>query len=58
MGQAFNRVVQWALLLGFSDTQCGFKTFRREAAQVVLERQRLEWFGFDVEIIWIAKSLG
>jgi glycosyltransferase involved in cell wall biosynthesis len=58
MGQGFNRLVQWVLLPGFSDTQCGFKAFRRDAAQAVFRRQRLERFGFDVEILWIATSLG
>ena len=44
--------------LPFADTQCGFKAFRREAAQEVFTRQRIERWGFDPELLFIARSLG
>jgi glycosyltransferase involved in cell wall biosynthesis len=44
--------------LSFKDTQCGFKAFRREAAQSVFRLQRIEGFGFDIEILFIAQKQG
>jgi nitrogenase molybdenum-iron protein alpha/beta subunit len=44
--------------LPFKDTQCGFKLFRRDAARAIFERQRLERFGFDPELLFIGKLLG
>lgn len=57
-GKIFNAVMRLAAGLQFADTQCGFKLFRRDAAQAVFSRQKLERFGFDVEILFIAKKLG
>ncbi len=52
-------LIQFALTgLTFKDTQCGFKAFRREAVQSVFGLQRIEGFGFDPEILFIAKKLG
>lgn len=58
VGKAFHQVVRAALGLPFRDTQCGFKAFRREAAGAVFSRQRIEGFGFDVEILWLAQQRG
>jgi len=44
--------------LRFKDTQCGFKAFRQEAAQAVFRLQRIDGFGFDPEILFIAKKQG
>jgi len=44
--------------LRFKDTQCGFKAFRREAARSVFSLQRIDGFGFDPEILFIAKKQG
>jgi glycosyltransferase involved in cell wall biosynthesis len=44
--------------LRFKDTQCGFKAFRREAAQSVFRLQKIEGFGFDIEILFIAQKQG
>lgn len=41
-----------------SDTQCGFKAFRRAAAREIFTRQRLDGFSFDVEILALAAALG
>jgi len=43
--------------LPFKDTQCGFKAFRREAAQVIFRLQTIERWGFDPEILFIASKL-
>ncbi|MGH9755253.1 MAG: dolichyl-phosphate beta-glucosyltransferase [Blastocatellia bacterium] len=58
VGRAGN-LIQFAFTgLSFKDTQCGFKAFRREAAQSVFRLQRIEGFGFDPEILFIAKKQG
>lgn len=57
-GRAFSRVVALVVLPGVTDSQCGFKAFRRPAALALFRRQRLDGFGFDVEILWLARQLG
>lgn len=54
-GRIFNVVMRLATGLPFLDTQCGFKLFRRDAAQAIFPRQRLDGFGFDVEDLLIAR---
>jgi len=44
--------------LPFVDTQCGFKAFRRERARIVFEQQRAEGFGFDPEVLFLARRHG
>jgi glycosyltransferase involved in cell wall biosynthesis len=58
VGRVFNlamRIVTW---LPFQDTQCGFKLFESETAREVFSRQQLDGFGFDVEVLFIARQLG
>lgn len=57
-GRLFNLFVQALTGLRFWDTQCGFKLFERQAAREIFRRQQLERFGFDAEVLFIAKSLG
>jgi dolichyl-phosphate beta-glucosyltransferase len=57
-GIFFNFVMRAITWLPFSDTQCGFKLYHRDAARVVFARQRLEGFGFDVEDLYIARVRG
>ena len=57
-GILFNHLVRWIMGIPFSDTQCGFKAFRREKARIIFERQRVERFGFDPEILFLAKRYG
>ena len=58
MGQTFNRLLQTRGLASLHDTQCGFKAFRREAAQAIFSRQKLDGFAFDVEVLLLAGRLG
>ena len=44
--------------LPFADTQCGFKAFTRNAAQIVFKLQTIERWGFDPEILFIAIKHG
>lgn len=46
------------LLPGLSDTQCGFKLFRREVAREVFARQTVDGWLFDCEVLGIADRLG
>ena len=57
-GRAFSSFVSMTFLPGVKDSQCGFKAFRRPAAEAIFRRQRLDGFGFDVEVIWLARYLG
>ena len=57
-GIFFNHLVRWIMGIEFSDTQCGFKVFRRERARIIFEQQRVERFGFDPEILFLAKRHG
>ena len=58
MSRVFNAVVQAAALPGLSDTQCGLKGFRAEAARRVFAHQAINGFGFDVEALFLARKLG
>ncbi|MDE2965823.1 MAG: glycosyltransferase family 2 protein, partial [Acidobacteriota bacterium] len=57
-GRLFNGMVQLLTGLPFRDTQCGFKAFRREPMLPVLARQRIAGFGFDPEILFLARTRG
>ncbi len=57
-GIVFNGLVRMVTGLPFHDTQCGFKLFRREPARIIFEQQRIERFGFDPEILFLAKRHG
>lgn len=57
-GILFNKFVRFFTGLPFHDTQCGFKAFLREPSHVVFEQQRIEGFGFDPEILFLAKRHG
>jgi len=57
-GIIFNKIVRIILWLPFVDTQCGFKAFRRENCGVIFEQQRIERFGFDPELLYLARHHG
>jgi dolichyl-phosphate beta-glucosyltransferase len=57
-GRIFNLVLRVFLGLRFKDTQCGFKAFRREAAQRIFPLQKIERWGFDPEILYVARRMG
>lgn len=57
-GRIFNLCVRLLTGLPFWDTQCGFKLFEARAAREVFRRQQIERFGFDVEVLFIARKLG
>ncbi len=55
MGRVFNLMVRLLAVPGIQDTQCGFKCFTRGAAERVFPLQRIPGWGFDVEILYIAR---
>jgi dolichyl-phosphate beta-glucosyltransferase len=57
-GRVFNLAMRVVTGLPFKDTQCGFKLFQASAAREVFSRQQLDGFGFDVEVLFIARHLG
>ena len=58
MGRVFNAVVQTLAVPGIEDSQCGFKAFARSAARDVFGRQRIDGWGFDVEMLYLARRMG
>jgi len=58
MGRLFNVIMRIVTGLPFRDTQCGFKLFEARAAKEIFSRQQLDGFGFDVEVLFIARKLG
>ena len=55
-GQIFSWMVQAVLFQGLPDTQCGFKSFKAEAAKEIFRRLTIGGFGFDVEMLFIARK--
>lgn len=58
IGRMFNLLVRLITLPGIQDTQCGFKCFRSELADELFHEQTLDGWGFDVEILYIARKRG
>jgi len=57
-GRVFNLLLRASIRLPFWDTQCGFKLFAGHAAEEIFARQQIERFGFDAEVLFIARKLG
>lgn len=57
-GRVFNLHLRALLGLKFKDTQCGFKAFTAHAAQVLFPRQKIERWGFDPELLFLARKFG
>jgi dolichyl-phosphate beta-glucosyltransferase len=57
-GRIFNLLLRITLGLQFKDTQCGFKAFKRPAAQTIFSLQKIERWGFDPEILFLARKAG
>jgi glycosyltransferase involved in cell wall biosynthesis len=57
LGRLFNLLLHALLGLRFKDTQCGLKAFTRSAALALFSRQRIERWGFDPELLFLARRL-
>jgi glycosyltransferase involved in cell wall biosynthesis len=58
LGRAFNLALKIVLGLSFKDTQCGFKALKLQAARDIFGRQVIRRWGFDPEILFLARQLG
>ncbi len=58
MGRAFNLAVRTLGIKGIADTQCGFKLYRQDVARDIFSRSKIDGFGFDFEVLMIARDLG
>jgi dolichyl-phosphate beta-glucosyltransferase len=56
-GRIFNLILRLTLGLRFKDTQCGFKAFKQPAVQAIFPLQKIERWGFDPEILFLAQKL-
>lgn len=57
-GRIFNLALRIFLGLPYRDTQCGFKAFTRRAADAIFPLQRIERWGFDPELLFLARKFG
>jgi dolichyl-phosphate beta-glucosyltransferase len=55
-GRIFNVMLRMTLGLSFKDTQCGFKAFTRRAARTIFPLQKIERWGFDPELLYLART--
>ncbi len=56
MGRLFNCGVQWLVLPGIEDSQCGFKMFTADAVRSVFPRVTVDGWAFDVEVLAVARA--
>jgi len=57
LGRIFNLALRIILGLKFKDTQCGFKAFTRRSAHTMFALQKVERWGFDPELLYLARKL-
>jgi dolichyl-phosphate beta-glucosyltransferase len=57
-GRLFNWLVARLGLWGIADSQCGFKAFTAAAAQDLFPRVQTRGFGFDFELLMLARARG
>jgi dolichyl-phosphate beta-glucosyltransferase len=57
-GRIFNLLLRLTLGLQFKDTQCGFKAFKQHTVQAIFPLQKIERWGFDPEILFLARKFG
>jgi dolichyl-phosphate beta-glucosyltransferase len=57
-GKGLNLIIQALAVPGICDTQCGFKLFRGDVAREIFSRCFVNKWGFDVEVLYLARRLG
>ena len=55
-GRIFNLMLRVVLGLRYKDTQCGFKAFTRHAAESIFPPQKIDRWGFDPEVLFLAQK--
>lgn len=57
-GKSLNLIIRVLAIRGIKDTQCGFKLFRGDAGRRIFEKCILDGWGFDVEVLRLARLMG
>jgi len=55
MGHFFTKLVNLILLRGIYDATCGFKGFRSHIARKIFQKQKINRWAFDAEILFLAQ---
>jgi dolichyl-phosphate beta-glucosyltransferase len=58
LGRLGNLVIRLLAVPNIKDTQCGFKAFTEEAAEKIFPQLTIKRWGFDIEVLVIARLLG
>lgn len=58
LGRVFHIVTLFLVGVKNKDTQCGFKGFKNEAAKKIFSKQKINGFGFDAEVLYLANKYG
>lgn len=58
LGKSFTRFSNFILKMDIADFTCGFKLFSEKAAKEIFRKQKIQRWGFDAEILYLAKKLG
>jgi dolichyl-phosphate beta-glucosyltransferase len=58
LGNLFNRIVRRLGIGDINDTQCGFKLFRKSVARDLFSVARIDGYGFDLELLYVAQRRG
>lgn len=58
LGAIGGLVISTLVVRGFHDTQCGFKLYRTDVAQELFAVNKLDGFGFDFEVLYLAHRFG
>ncbi len=58
LGSLGQRLIALCVVSGFHDTQCGFKLYRTDTARELFRYQRIDGFGFDFEVLFLARRMG
>jgi len=56
LGHSFSMLREFIVSTGIKDTQCGAKCFRKDVARLLFTKQKLSGFGFDAELLFLAKK--
>lgn len=58
ISRLWNFLIKNILIWWFKDTQCWFKMFKNHVAKDIFSKQKTLWFGFDMEILLVSKTIG
>jgi len=56
-GRIGNLIARLLVIPGIWDTHCGFKAFRAEAAERIFSHSEIDGWGFDIEVLALARAL-